>query len=491
MKKLLYILPILLIGFVSCENVDFGDTNVDDDAVVNADAQGLMAGAMNRFFTLTGRDYMSKPTLYVQYQSQNVYTDESQYNEAPSSWTGYYVQTLSNLAKVVDLNQADPVDDLTITYGAAVNQIGVSELMSVLIWKRLTDVYGPVPYENALGSDELTPAYTNQEDIYTDLIARAKAARNMLNPALAGPTGDVVYGGDVSKWMKFANSFILSASMQLSKQYPGASEYAATEFSAALNHSAGVIETLADEMWYEHQNTPGATNPYSAFRAADYSLSAPFMDALQGTSGTTGTITYSNTTNDARVDLFATNSALEGRPYGLEDTAGDYAGMSDAIKDPAAPFPYMTAAYTYLNRAEAAEMGWTGEVAVDMFTEGVTKSFESLDANYLGDGSLAAEANNYVTARLTDYANVGAMQVIHEEKWVALFPNGFDAWSEWRRTDVPGLIPAPDALNNGDIPRRYIYPSEEAGVNTQSYEGGVSQLSPATDNNTSRFWWDM
>lgn len=491
MKKLLYILPILLLGFVSCDNVDFGDTNVDDDAVTNADAQGLMAGAMNRFFTLTGRDYMAKPTLYVQYQSQNVYTDESQYNESPSGWAAYYVQTLSNFAEVVELNSAEKVDDLTITYGAPVNQIGVSELMSVLIWKRLTDVYGPVPYENALGSEELTPPYTNQEVIYKDLITRAKAARDMLNPALAGPTGDVVYGGDVSKWKKFANSFILSASMQLSKKYPGASGYSATEFSSALGHSAGVIEAVADEMWYEHQNTPGATNPFSAFRAADYSLSAPFMDALQGNSGTTGTITYSNTTNDARVDLFASDATLEGRPYGLEDTAGDFAAMSSAVSDPDAPFPYMTAAYTYLNRAEAAEMGWTSEVAATMFTEGVTKSFESLDANYLGDGTLESEAAAYVAARVTDYGTVGAMQVIQEEKWVALFPNGFDAWSEWRRTDVPGLVPAPDALNDGSIPRRYLYPSEEAGVNTQSYTDGVNQLSPARDSNTSQFWWDM
>lgn len=494
MKKLLLILPILLIGFVSCENVDFGDTNVDDDAVTNADTQGLMAGAMNRFFTLTGREYMSRPTLYIQYQSQNVYTDEQRYNEAPSTWSGYYVQTLSNLAEIVEINSADEVDDLTLTYGAPVNQIGVAELMSALIWKRVTDTFGPIPYENALGEDDLTPEYTDQQVIYEDLVDRVKAARDLLNPSLPGPTGDVVYGGDVAKWEKFANSFLLSLSMQLTKKYPGSGGYAAGVFMEALNHSAGVIEEVTDEMWYQHANAPGATNPYAAFRGADYNLSQPFTDALKGQADGS-TITYSSSTYDNRLDVFADDPTIDGRPYGLQDYPADqfpgpYSNMSSAIIGPAAPFPYMTAAYTYLNRAEAAQMGWIAEVAADMFSEGVTKSFESIDANYLGDGTLEANAAGYVTARLVDFAGA-QLQVIREEKWVALFPNGFDAWSEWRRTDVPGLIPAPNPTNNGEIPRRYLYPSEEQGVNTESYTAGVNKLSPNSDRNSSRFWWDI
>ncbi|WP_020402614.1 SusD/RagB family nutrient-binding outer membrane lipoprotein [Gracilimonas tropica] len=491
MKKLLILLPLLFIGFYGCENVDFGDTNVDDDAVTQADAQALMAGAMNRFFTLGGREYVARPTLYVQYQSQNVYTDESRYNEAPSTWTGYYVQTLSNLKKVVDINSQDEVPISVTVYGAPTNQIGVAELMSVLIWKRVTDSFGPVPYEGALGEENLTPAYTGQETIYRDLIARAKTARDMLDANLPGPTGDVVYGGDVTKWQKFANSFIMSLSMQLTKKFPGASGFAATEFSAALNHSAGPIEEVADEFWYQHQNVSGATNPYSNFRGADYSLSAPFVDALSGESGNTGTIGYSNTTYDERLVLFSSDTSLAGRPYGYESTSGTYAAISSAIKAPDAPFPYMTAAYTYLNRAEAAELGWTSEVPADMFQEGVNKSFETLDAHFVGDGSLEAEATNYVTNRVIDYGTEGALQVIREEKWVALFPNGHDAWSEWRRTGIPTLTPAAEPLNNGNIPRRYLYPADEAGVNTEAYNAGVNMLTPGQDSNTSRFWWDI
>ncbi len=92
---------------------------------------------------------------------------------------------------------------------------------------------------------------------------------------------------------------------------------------------------------------------------------------------------------------------------------------------------------------------------------------------------------------LLDASTVGNAQVIGEEKWVALYPLGYDAWSEWRRTEVPALTPAADAINSGDIPRRYNYPSDEATLNTTNYNAGVSSLSPATDNNTSKVWWNQ
>jgi hypothetical protein len=85
----------------------------------------------------------------------------------------------------------------------------------------------------------------------------------------------------------------------------------------------------------------------------------------------------------------------------------------------------------------------------------------------------------------------GELQVIGEEKWVALYPLGYDAWAEWRRTEFPSLLPAPDAINSGEIPRRYNYPNDEVTLNSTNYNSGVSSLSPATNNNTSRVWWNQ
>ena len=513
-NKLWLLLPALcgVLVLTSCDSVDFGNINEDNDAVNEPSTEGLLSGAMNRFFTLAGRNYHVRPLLYMQYMSQNVYTTEQRYGQSPQPWSGYYVQTLSNLQQVVDINTAEEVGPATRAYGAPVNQTGVAELMSVFIWKRLTNTWGPVPYTEALGAgDNLTVPYTDQETIYKDLIERAKAARDMLDPNVTnptgpvGPTGDAIYGGDVTKWKKMANSLIMTMALQLSDKYPSPGGYAATAFSEALNHPAGVIEDIPAEMWYDHANTPGAENPFTVLRPADYNISEPFVEALTGEADNdivpgppVDAIGYSNDTYDARIDVYAGDPSLGGRPYGYatvppEEEAGPYANVADVIfSDPSAPMPYLTAAYTYLNRAEAAVLGWTSEDPEEMFELGVEHSYQTVDYHYddgsATSGTLQADGSAFAEERWDD---APPRQVIGEEKWAALFPQGFQAWSEWRRTGYPELIPAPEATNNGEIPRRYVYPSEEAGVNESNYNDALQLLTPSEDVNTSRFWWDI
>jgi len=521
MKKLRFLLytTVLIVGvftFSACDSVDFGDVNADDDAPKDANTQGLLAGAMNGFFTLPD----ATPTLYVQYQGQSVYTSQQRYSSSPQDWEPYYVGILSNLKRVKEINSADEVSDATLTYGAPENQIGVAELMSVLIWKRVTDSWGPVPYNNALKQGEnLTPAYTDQKTIYQDLIKRAKDARDMLNAAKLGPTGDVVYGGDVVMWKKFANSLIMQLSLQLSST--GMSSTAATEFQAALNHSAGVIDELSEEMWYDHKNQPGMENPFSQYRGADYYLAEPFTDALKGQTPQDSAIAHTNTNYDARLNVLADDPSASGVPYGTANGGVSGADMSPSTSSPSAPLAYMTAAYTYLNRAEAAQRGWTSEVPEDMLRQGIMMSYATFDSHYdsenpnpgvdFNNGRLQSDGSQFASQRVsqaTDPSNdVSMMQVIFEEKWIAVYPNGFQAWAEWRRSDseaswniqngqgitikgYPGLYPAPDATNNGEIPRRYIYPEVESGVNNENYQNALNRLNPQEDNNTSHFWWD-
>lgn len=503
MKNSRYILYtlVLVVGiftFSGCDSVDFGNINADDDVVTEANTEGLMAGAMNRYFSIQH----VVPTLYVQYQSQAVYTTAQTYGVSPSPWQAYYVRTLSNLNQVYEITTADEVGTETLAYGAPKNQAAVAELMSALIWKRVTDTWGPVPYKESLGkADTITPAYTDQETIYKDLISRVKAARDMLDTSMQGPTGDVIYGGDVSKWKKFANSFLMTLSMQLTKKYPSNSGFAATEFTSALNHSAGVVENLSEEAWYMHANQTGMENPFSALRGADYFFSEPFDRALSGESDGS-VIDYSSDMYDDRLNVFSSDTSLPGRPYGYSKLTGDeatasYASLSTDIIAPDAPLPYMTAAKTYLLRAEAAQRGWTSESASSMFINGVEMSYATIEQHWDdGDsstGDLQSDGSSYAAQRWADAINNGnEMQVIGEEQWVALFPMGFQAWANWRRTDYPTLHPAPDATNTPPIiPRRYLYPGDESGVNTQNYNNAVQMLSPAEDNNTSRFWWDI
>ncbi|MCI2229779.1 SusD/RagB family nutrient-binding outer membrane lipoprotein [Polaribacter sp. MSW13] len=489
MKKLKYIILSITIALSACDTVDFGDTNANLNEASEINAASVMAGAMMRYATRSGREYLNRPTLNVQYQSQVTYTDEMQYNEVPQPWSSYYVQTLSNLQTIIDLN-SDPANHTVIltSQGSPANQIGVAMIMKSVIAKRITDSFGDCPYSEALDPSNITPKYDSQEDIYDQIFADIKAGRDMLNTAELGPTGDIIYGGDVAKWKKFANSFLLQASLQLSKKYPAPGGKAANVFTEALGNAAGVIEDVSDEAWFSFDNAAGFPNPWNANRRADYFLTQEFTDALKGNAGLNPT---SNTTMDDRLTVYADDATKDGVPYGYVSGSGaGKSSMSTNFWDAEPSLPLLTASYTYLNRAEGAQRGWSSENATTMLTSGIKKSYESLD-NQKGT-SISGTANEtaYVNARIADAAG-NMLKVIAEEKWVSLFPSGFDAWSEWRRTNIPTLNPATDAINDGNIPRRYNYPSDENTLNGSNYTSGLSGLSPATDNNTSKVWWDQ
>jgi len=491
MKKLFnFITIIALVGLTlsACSRIDFGDINRNDSTPETGDLDGLLRGAMSNFATNGGRVYYSNATLYSQYQSQTLYTQEQRYVQYKGSWYSYYTLQLAGLKEV-----ASTMEDLR---GSTDNMRAIAELMSVLIYKRVTDTFGDVPYFSALQNlDDLTPEYTPQKEIYLDLIARAKAARDLLNPDTFVPDGntDIYYAGDIDKWGKFANSLIMALSIQLSNTDLASEAEAA--FNEALNNSYGVIEENSDNMVFVPDATGGIVNPISRSRAKDFNITKELTDALKGNPGPWGPSmddpknVTSNHTYDQRVEIYTSNGE-DGLPFGYasyEDVEGD--NMNDFFDAPDANFTLFSAAYTWLNRAEAALIYNTGEDANEMLTEGIKRSYEAV-------GLAEADADAYAAVRVADAADAaiapgGLAQVIGEEKWFALFPDGYAAWAEQRRTGWPALQPAPHAVNGGVIPHRMLYPDNSKNVNPEGWAQGVQGLSPAEDLNTSKIWWEQ
>lgn len=502
MKKysIILMLSMMLFSLGSCENMDFGDINENTNGPTEFDSAALLTAAQIRFTQIGFRDWLVNPHLYVQYQAQPVYQDESRYAERPVPFEQFYTDVLNPLQTIIEVSN-NPEITATPAYqanGSPANQIAVAKIMKVMVYKKLTNSYGAVPYFEALNPDNKQPVYTPQEEIYMDFIEILKSARDTIVVEETGTVGDVIYGGDMAKWQKFANSLLLTITMQMSEVAP---DLAATEFQAALTNEFGVIETVEDEAWYQPINLGTLSNPWTEFRPADYNMSEFFQNAFQGDMP----LEYSNSTFDARLNVFSTDPTAEGLPYGLGP--GGYSEVSSSaqispyITAPLAPFPFMTSAYTYLNRAEAAELGWTTEDPAAMLEMGIIQSYASV-TNYFGMGphtgsgglepiDITSEAAAFAASRLADAGSDGLLNVIREEKWASLFPQGFQAWSEWRRTNVPVLEPSPDPLNDGQIQTRYLYPSTENNINSASVQAAVSLLSPAEDSNTAHVWWDV
>ncbi|WP_266203242.1 SusD/RagB family nutrient-binding outer membrane lipoprotein [Pontibacter kalidii] len=499
-KRFIYLALGLVLaqGFTACETVDFGDINENPNGPNDPYPAGLLSGAIQSFATMTGRQGVLNPTLYVQYQSQVTYTDEMLYAETPASWATYYNRVLPNLNAVIDIarDEAQHTPEL-LAQGDPNLQLGEALIFRAIVLKRLTDTWGDAPFTDAFkGLDNLTPAYDTQEQIYTQLIADLQEGRDLLaEGGDVAPIGDILYDGNLDNWQKLANSVLMQAALQLSEVDATSSIDAVAVFNEALNHPAGAIEKIEEEAWFRYESLTAYQNPFNRNRRADYFLADEFVDALQGDPMTAeGSLNpTSNKTFDARIKVYGTSATAEGVPYGYNDESGTGRNkMSTIIWAAEAPLPVMTAAYTYLNRAEAAARGWTDEVAADMLAEGIQMSFATWDEKAGAKVDFRPEEiSTYVAARLLDATTVGMLQVIGEEKWKALYPQGFDAWAEWRRTGYPALNPAEDALNDGAIARRYNYPVEEATLNNTNLQGGISGLAPATDKNTSRVWWDV
>lgn len=491
--KYIFILVLFAQVFTSCDTVDFGDTNKNSNGPSDPYPAGLMSGAMMSFSTITGRNGITRPTLFVQYQSQVSYVDEMLYSSPPVDWSIYYDNCMKPLDVVINyVSNKENQTPAVLSQGSPENQIGVAMIMKAIVMKRVTDTWGPAPYSEAFkGVDNLTPKYDSQETIYKALIDQVKAGRDMLDAGTTAPTGDIIYDGDVTKWKMLANSFILQATVQLSKVYPSPSGYAATEFNAALNDPAGVIENIGDEAWFKYEDQSGFRNPWNQNRAPDYFLSKEFTDAMHGSGSLNPT---SNTTPDARIQVYSTDPVADGVPYGYRNGGGPGAQMSgDYYWNNTSPLPLMTASYTFLNRADAANMGWTAENVATMLTEGIDMSFATLENHTGGAEAIAAAGPAYAAARVADAGTApgGMTQVIAEEKWKSLFPQGFDAWAEWRRTGYPQLQYATDNTN-GDkgILTRYVYPTEESTLNGGNYKSALSNLQPGDDNGNATVWWD-
>ncbi|MDG2433951.1 SusD/RagB family nutrient-binding outer membrane lipoprotein, partial [Flavobacterium sp.] len=201
--------------------------------------------------------------------------------------------------------------------------------------------------------------------------------------------------------------------------------------------------------------------------------------------------------------LYMRSATGTGKPYGQAGgSAGSGSRMNLSLNGQDSPLPLTMASHTFLNRAEAAQRGWTSENPLTLLRSGIVISFETLYKHYRLNSAVPTMtqaqydaamivAGNYADARIIDAGTFGILKVIGEEKWVALFLNPFDSFSEWRRTKTPTLVAPSGTFNGGVIPARYKYPDDEVKFNTANYNAGVQGLTPPEDSNKSKVWWDL
>jgi hypothetical protein len=415
---------------------------------------------------------------------------------------------VTNLVDVVYNTKNDP---------AQVNLYNIARIFKVYLFQRLTDMYGDIPYSQAgLGyiSGITEPVFDKQQTIYMDMLSQLDSAAAALNSSAVTPgAADLIYGGNVAQWQKFAYSEMVRIAMRLSKVDPTDAQ---TWVAKAV--AGGTFASNADNAILIHQSAPangagsqvangsGLVFIYDDPAAAH--LSNTFVSFLRSTNDPRlsylGTV-ISDTTVPQPSEMGDTTAAHQlGQPNGY-DVNGSATDISTAANYPGsqklysyvnrytfgrsnAPTFFLTYAETELLLAEAAQRGWISGSAATHYTNGVTGAMEMLGLQ-AGAGPSTAQVSAYVAAN--PLVAGSELQMINNQYWVASFMDETESWANWRRSGFPVLTPVNYVGNatSGTIPRRYTYSTVEAATNGTNYAAAVSGLSNG-DKMTSRMWWD-
>lgn len=470
-----------LLTIQSCSKIrDFGDVNSNPNATTEPVTKALLTNALSGLGnTVWGNGISINAGLFAQFFSETQYTDASRYALTAPNWSGYYAGAMMDLQNIIDYNVSNP--GKAGEHGDNVNQIAIARILKAYFYWILTDTWGDLPYFDALKGNG-TIKYDAQQDIYTDLDKELSEAVDQFVTPTVTIKGDILFGGDISKWKKFANSMRLLMALQLSKKYPAAGGVAAQRFASALNHPGGVIESNSDNATLSY---PGGVFNHPLYQyyfitlRTDYGMSKTMSDILGN--------------NDNRRTAYG--SSTNGVPYGLPQAdVGTWLGQNSnwALvlaanhRTPSSPVVLIGAANVYLARAEAANRGWTAENQASLYATGIQRSWEQWGVYN------ASNFATYLGATAVDLGSGNALQKIQLQQWLAWYPNGTRGFANWRRTNVPALNPAPNNSNK-PIPRRFQYGSEEPQLNPVNYAAAAALYTVAGSPNSqdAAIWWDQ
>lgn len=468
---------ILTASFLGCS--DFGDINVNPNSPSSPSTSGLITGVLRNVGTINAQvgpgGANIVPAMYVQQFGDITYIEDSRYKTINFNYNGWYAGPLINLSHIIELNTNEGTKLSASAFGSNNNQIATARIMKAYIFQWITDRWGDVPYSEALTADkDFTPAFDKQEAIYTDLFKEWKEAAAQFDDGKVFQ-GDILLSGNVTKWKKFANSLRLLAALRLSKRKP---DLGKKEFLAALND--GVLTSVADNVQYKYLGESANENPvynnYSVTNRKDYALS----DVL---------VNYLKKVADPRLPFLASKNILgeyTGVPYAIGGTkAQDVSLIGSMMSQQNSAVNVMTYAQILFAQAEAAKLGWTTGNAKELYESAIQASLQQ----WMGASYTEAALTSYLTQSEVAYSDAAALERIGNQRWIALFFQGTEAWSEWRRTGFPVLKPAASTLNGGtEIPRRLAYPVTENTLNQENYKAVVS--SQGADNQYTRVWWD-
>lgn len=485
MKKVFQTVFIILVCIVSGCTKKFEDMNINPNSPTDVPAEVLLGKVIVQ--SAIDNDNFVIGIQAHQY-AQNTYVLEdlgvTPVNDLTAVWNNSYGIVINN-AKIIE-NKADQKEDK--------NMHAVAEILMVQAYHNLTDLFGDIPYTQAVNKDGgllVNPVYDKQKDIYMDLLDRLKKANEMID-ITKNINGDFMFSGNMLQWKKFANSLRLRIAMRMADVEPQISK---TEVEDILGNpdKFPLILGNSDNAVLKWVGATPYNNPlFNAYVGGNdnYAVSDVMIDQLMQT-------------NDPRLSKYA-NPAKATNTYvgAVNGPAIPDIPNRDKVSrigsyftsNPSGDTRFLLAAENWFNIAEATELGYaTNQSASDAYTNGIKASLD-----YVGISWDETELESFLTNANVKYMDGDVdnnLFKIRMQKWISLYLVGYQAWDEARRTDVPQLLNPPGSRspNHNRGPFRLSYPTSEQNLNKANWQKAQQDAGINTDSDVlwgNQMWWD-
>tara|TARA_B100001175_G_C19513758_1_gene645714 strand:- start:4338 stop:5768 length:1431 start_codon:yes stop_codon:yes gene_type:complete len=475
MKKLFIF--ILTVTFLTSCTEDIQDFNINPKVATSAQAAHLFSYSQyNLAKQIANYDYNHNVSVFwANYATQTTYIQESSYNAddrdvGGNMFDNIYTECLYELMKARDIINSKEVTAAETPLKN--NKLAMIKVLEVYAYQYLVDSFGNIPFTEALDVENATPIYDDAATIYTAIIADLQAAASSFDVSAGAGSfadADIIYGGDIAKWKKFAYTLHLKLGIRLADV-----DASKAQSMIQASVSAGIFDSNDDSALFSFINTEPLWSPiydYFVFdsRNSDFVATETFLKLLQDL-------------GDPRVDAIYDDNVAAGMVGGVYGAEGNsFASLThlnpDWTNDPLLPGNMMDYSLAMFDLAEAAARGFIAGDAASYYNNGVEASF----ANF----GLSDSAAAYLAANPYDAADW--KKSIGTQKYIASVINPHEGWTESRRLGVPVLAAA--ASNGVANPKRMTYPIDEELINTTNFGSASSAM--GGDKTSSAIFWDI
>lgn len=479
---------VLFIAVLGACTKDFDTINTNPNSPENTNTEFLMSEVvLSTVYAYQENSVNRRPASAARYLTLVRNTGYDLLDWGPVDWDDIYARLSVNNTLLE-----------TAQKRSESQYIAISKIMKAFNFAYLTDLYGDIPYTQALKSKEsnvIYPEYDQQQVIYPDLLRELREANDLLkaNAEEINAKGDVMFSGRALQWRKFANSLRLRMLLRISKAYAPAF----AEMQAIINDKAAfpVFEGSADNAEIPYLGNlaayswPGGPLAMIDFDYQKTKVSKELVDKLiQRNDPRLGVwVEPVKITAGSTVDP----NKFVGVPNAIDAPAA-YNGGEDHVsvfssaffrKNGGSANPLLKASLmTYTEQcfilAESIQKGKItvpGETAESMYYKGIKESMNNYGV---------VVSSNYFDQSIVKYD--GTLEQLITQKWIAMLFKGSEGWFDQRRTGYPAFVTGPLAAGRG-IPKRYVYPDSESAKNKVSYQKAVSVFGP--DNESTLMWY--